>query len=843
MLEHGQPGYRHTTWPDAYAELLPAVREEWKIAGDIHLIRRLGGGKSGALVYSVDITTEGYSGQAILKLDHARFAEDEELNEAKRHIRAFETTPGFASKHLPQVLHMTSKGEQLAILSSIAEVGLEYSAPWFDFDYDTQLDSAKIVSRDILESWNAGYMLSDRLVMPKTILHSWMGYRLDPKQSRIFDFLDHGDQSRAHAQFGPDDQSFMFNGEWFPNPLFFALAQDLPHRLQLRAAMGCHHGDLHGDNLLIAKTEKRRPHYYLIDLAFYDPQQYLFYDHAYFELAYLLRIRPTAAAREWLAILNALDETGTPRRRPILSADDVGPTGLLRAWRKSWSDWMHRQEGGRRSFMESQMLLARVASGLTFAHRTLAEPSRHMAFIHAAHALKSYLALNGVDWPRSGPAYERGFENTEAVSSDVAASHSDSDLAAAVPGRRGRGARAGALTGNLKVELIPFEFLGDGEDRDRLTHGLSMELLSRMSRIDWISVVPTSVDGGGRTSPIPVHGAGFGYLITGSVRRAGNQLRVTAYLIEETTDECIWSRQYDREIGDVLALQDEISEDIVDNLDSQLKYSELKRAGSGEAPSGLWNVFQNGRLHYFTDSLDGSDKAIGLFRQVLEMDPGFAPAHAWLALSQLRGVAIGSSRNPNERIEAAREHAQDAVMADNGSSIAHMAMGRVCTMAGEFEQADWELRRAVELNPSSASTFLARAALMQWRGDARGALDWLTGSSHFSAVGPLLQVRMLLEASNLYFLDAFEKAHAVARPAVVGHMAGPIGYEVLAVCSLRCGRDDEARAAMAKATGMAPRLTAERVAKCWHAMAKDLRQRFLDDLRGCGLPDSDDQSS
>ena len=839
MLEHGQLGYSLITWPEAYADLLPVVREDWKVTGDIHLIRQLGGGKSGALVYAVDVTTAEYSGQAILKLDHSRFAEEEELNEAKRHMKALEVAPAFAAKHLPRVLHMTNRGDELAILSSIAEVGLEYSAPWFDFDYDTQLETAKTVSREILEKWNSDYTLSERLVMPRTILHSWMTYRLDPKESRIFSFLDHGGDGHAHAQFGPQDQTFMFDGEWFPNPLFFALSQDLPQRLQLRAAMGCHHGDLHGDNVLIAKTPKRRSHYYLIDLAFYEPQQFLFYDHAYFELSYLLRVRKHTTATEWLAILDGLEETDTARHGSNLTADNIGPTGLLRAWRKSWMDWMHRQEGGRRSFMESQMLLARVASGLTFTHRRMPDPSRHMAFIYAAHALKAYLALNNLKWPHSGPAYERGFE-------DVEATEGDSDTADSAPapaparesgsGKRGETARPDRLS-KLKVELTPFEFLGDGGDRDNLTRGLSTELISRLSGIDWIAAVPAAPDAQHKALAIPAHGGGIGYLITGTVQRSGDQLRVMTYLVDETTGECLWSKQYDQKVGDILALQDEISEDIVDNLDSQLKISELKRVRTMESPTDLWNVFQSGRLHFFTDPIDGGSKAVGLFKRVLKMDPGFAPAHAWLAVAELRTVSIGSAENPDERIEAARDHAQNAIAADNGSSVSHLAMGRVCTLAGEFEQAEWELQRGAELNPSSAAVFLARAGLMHWRGDSKGALDYMSRSTHYNTKGPLLQVRLLIEANIRYFLGEFDKAHATARLAVVGRMAGPVGYEVLAVCRLRCGLEEEARAAMAKAVQLAPRLTLESVRKCWRSMDATLQQRMLEDFRTCGMPD------
>ena len=116
-------------WPEDYQELRPLLQEKWGVGEDIYLHHKLSG-KSGAAVYAVDLDSDDFSGQAILKLDRSPDPEWQEKSEADRHRQAFEVAPAFAAKHLPRILHTLVHGERIAILSSIAGRGLEYAKPW-----------------------------------------------------------------------------------------------------------------------------------------------------------------------------------------------------------------------------------------------------------------------------------------------------------------------------------------------------------------------------------------------------------------------------------------------------------------------------------------------------------------------------------------------------------------------------------------------------------------------------------------------------------------------------------------------------------------------------------------
>ena len=160
------------------------------------------------------------------------------------------------------------------------------------------------------------------------------------------------------------------------------------------------HGDLHGHNLLTSHRRGDVSDYYMIDLAFYDDENYLFFDHAYFELSYLLRAREDASPSRWSELLEGVfgDEA--------VNADDIGILRIVDAIREGQRVWIADHEENRRSYMASQMLLAEVAAGLRLANMRTSPATKILAYLYAAFALKEYVALHEIEWPRSGAVAE-----------------------------------------------------------------------------------------------------------------------------------------------------------------------------------------------------------------------------------------------------------------------------------------------------------------------------------------------------------------------------------------------------------------------------------------------------
>lgn len=388
-------------WPEAYQDMLPLILEKWGIEGGLYLNRKLSGGRSGAIVYAADIESRQFTGQAILKLDQVVNSTSQEKHEADLHHQAIADAPDFAARHLPRLLHTLHHNQQIAVLSAIAGRGLQYATPWVDCSFEKQLEMARHVSRGLLEDWNQDYRRQKGMRHPVELLQSWLSYRLDPDQGgRIHEFLS------AHCGFTHEVASIAFEGQWYPNPLAFAMGKvEVPDHLRMRMISGRFHGDLHGQNILVGRPQSADSEYYLIDLAFYQSEQFLFYDHAYFEAAFLINSRPDASASDWESILGQLGHDGQPEGKSGSRTEDIGLIELVRAFRREVSTWIDRHEGDRLSYMESQYLLARVAVGLNFTHKTLPEGMRRRAFAYAAFNLKDYITLNTIDWPKHGPPY------------------------------------------------------------------------------------------------------------------------------------------------------------------------------------------------------------------------------------------------------------------------------------------------------------------------------------------------------------------------------------------------------------------------------------------------------
>jgi len=390
-------------WPPDYASLLQELREAWQLDDDFYVSRKLAGGRSGAAVFAVDVACPHYTGHAILKIDVVGAPEWDEMSEAELHQRAFADAPDFAERHLPRLIHAHYGTTHVAILSTIASGGLQYAEAWLDSSFARQLAIVERLSIDILRDWNADYTLSKGMHDGADLLEAWLGYRIVPSDGgRLHGFLSDA------LGIAPDTPSILFEGRWYPNPLAFATRSvDVADPMRMRAVRGHMHGDLHGLNVLVGREATSDEDYHLIDLALYQPSQYLFYDHAYFELATLLNLRETIPSRGWDSILAQLRQYKDHDDQNLgLRTDDFGLMELIAGVRSGIRTWVASHEMNRRPSMESQAMLARVAAGLNFAHKPLSLAQRQMAFIYAAANLKDYVRLNRLDWPKSGAETE-----------------------------------------------------------------------------------------------------------------------------------------------------------------------------------------------------------------------------------------------------------------------------------------------------------------------------------------------------------------------------------------------------------------------------------------------------
>lgn len=773
MDELTNSGHRGLDWPADYAEILPVLLSVWGIDGEIYLSRKLSGGKSGALVYSADLATKDFTGQAILKLDKASDSGDQERHEAALHERAVKDAPDFAAKHLPQLLHSTHHGDQIAILSTIAGRGLEYAEPWIDCSHDRQLNVIRKVSRGLLEDWNADYRLGAGMRMPQELLQSWLGYRLDPAQG-----------GRLHSFFGeecsiaPDTPSITFDGHWYPNPLAFAEGTvEIPDHLQMRAALGHCHCDFHGLNLLTGLREESDSDYYLIDLALYMSEQYLFYDHAYFEIASLLFSRGGASAKDWKAVVEQLGHYAHQDERPGLRTDDIGLIELVRTLRQGETDWIERYESDRLSFLENQALLARVAVGLNFANKRMPLDARQMAFYYAAAILKDYLALNRVDWPRYGPAFEITTTATEPandrtppeVSSPIDPKASELDATSDAPAtsldtvasapRRRLGMRIAVLSAvaagllavavfsqldfllprddastakapidsNLppdpdaqaatSLAVLPFTNLGGD---DSFVDGLTIDIASVFARTGMFKMpgMSSTFQFKGHLGDARAIGQALNvdYLLEGTVLRNYDNLRIVASLVRAEDGFLIWSQTFESTTSDVFKTQEQIAEAIGAELATPLDIdANILQAQRTDNPRA-YELFVRGLALLEHRGLALQD-AMAVLERAVAMNENFAAA--WGALSLAYNLIPtfvkeidGRPVNVVVYYRKAKEAALKAQRIDPDLPVVRHAIGYLYQRERQWAAAEDAFQAALRNDPYAHRVMLTYAALL-----------------------------------------------------------------------------------------------------------------------------------
>lgn len=392
-------------WPEQYAAIESKIISFWDTKRKVEILREFSEGKSLAKVYLVDIEGRNHSGLAILKLDTPERGRDYDRNEADRFAQAIQSSPEYAEKHLPQLMDICSHEDQVALLYSAAGGRFTDTVALHTLEAGQQLAAARRVAIGILEEWNKDYEVEQSPRLPSEALVHWLGYRIRPELGgRIHNFLE------EECGLDTSERAFSFLGYWFPNPCTYAMTPDVwSPREGIMLVKGKSHGDLHRNNILIKLKGPYDFDYYLIDLALYEENTYLFFDHAYLELSHLLHHRGNVQFSRWLQILEAL--TGAGPMDVDTTKGELDDSGLLyffRAVRKEIRKWIISNELGRQDHLEGQALLARVAVGLNFVHRVtnISVKERQLALLYAAAHLKQYFSVFNVQWEQQGPVLD-----------------------------------------------------------------------------------------------------------------------------------------------------------------------------------------------------------------------------------------------------------------------------------------------------------------------------------------------------------------------------------------------------------------------------------------------------
>lgn len=386
------------------------------------------------------------------------------------------------------------------------------------------------------------------------------------------------------------------------------------------------------------------------------------------------------------------------------------------------------------------------------------------------------------------------------------------------------------------IAVLPFENLSGDREQDYFADGLSEDIISALSRWRWFFVIArnSSFAYRGRAADAAKVGRDLGvrYLLEGSVRRAGQRIRVGVQLIDTNNATHIWSEIYDRGLTDIFALHDEITEHVVTAIEPAMLHHEGMRASHmAAADLNAFDCFQRGMWHLNKVSAEDFRKAEALFREAVRLDPGLALGHAGLARTLYGRAVYGWSADAMSDLRAAEDAARAAVTFDAREATAHFALSGALLYLGRHAEALKEAERTLSLNPNFAFGHFRLGQVLIYCGRANEAVAPLERSIRLNPFDP--QMSAMLSTLALAQFHAGDYAGAAARAAEAARGHDKRAPLIRAASLARLGIISEAHALLT------PSLRARAAALIGagpYARREDV-QDFFDALRLAGFDD------
>jgi len=363
------------------------------------------------------------------------------------------------------------------------------------------------------------------------------------------------------------------------------------------------------------------------------------------------------------------------------------------------------------------------------------------------------------------------------------------------------------------VGVLPFSNLSDSSDEyfsdgltEDLIHALSLQSLFRvLSRNSTFSFKGKTL-----SARLIAREIDATYLIQGSVRRAGAKIRVTAELIAPENGEQLWAGRYDRNIGDLFAMQDEITTSLSAALAPEIYRAEASvPARSLSTDLTAWDRFLRGLSHYYRQTKADFEASIELFREAIALDPALSIARAYLATIQVQSVQYGWIRSTRELWAEAMSLAESSVRLDPRSSFAFSILSYMHAMEGNHEAAMEAAKNAVKLNPYDMGARGVLGICHLVIGEHREAIELFSAAVQRGNSDPRYQWAAL-NAFSHYLVGQYDASLSWAREALY---LNPNHLQVLAVRAAalaQLGRTEEAAMAAERLLTSYPGLTVER---------------------------------
>ena len=400
-------------------------------------------------------------------------------------------------------------------------------------------------------------------------------------------------------------------------------------------------------------------------------------------------------------------------------------------------------------------------------------------------------------------------------------------------------APAPALPDKPSIAVLPFVNMSGDQEQEYFVDGMTEDLITDLSKVSGLFVIArnSSFTYKGKAVDVKRIGRELGvrHVLEGSVRKAGNRVRITAQLIDAGSGGHLWAERFDRDLTDIFSMEDEVVEKIVRALAVTLTQGEerrLRRRGTGNVEA--YELWLRGRELLTRSTRESVEQARAMYRRAIEIDMNFPAPHAGLALAAISDYVSDWALDPAQALDEAERWARRAVELNDQEPVSHMALGNVLLWRRDHEGALSEFRHMIVLDPNFAQGHAATGLALMYAGRAAEALEPIATAMRLDPHYSPIVLHFLAQAN--YSLGEYETAAQLLVRRIARTPGTDSSRMLLASCYGHLGRGEDARATWAELLQVNPEFSLTQRAGVLPYKDPGDFQRIAEGLAKAGLP-------
>jgi adenylate cyclase len=399
-----------------------------------------------------------------------------------------------------------------------------------------------------------------------------------------------------------------------------------------------------------------------------------------------------------------------------------------------------------------------------------------------------------------------------------------------------------ALPDKPSIAVLPFTNMSGDPEQEYFADGMVEDIITALSRMTWLFVIArnSSFTYKGKAVDIKQVGRELGvrYVLEGSVRRAGNRVRITGQLIDAATGTHLWANRFDGALEDVFELQDEVTTSVIGAIAPKLEQAEIERARHKPTEKlAAYDYFLRGMANIYQGTREANLEALANFQKAIAIDPNFATAHGMCAYCYVWRKANGWATEPKQETILAEQASRTAARLGFDDAVALCEAGfALAFVAGQLDDGAALIDRAVVLNPNLATAWRFSGYVRVFLGQPDLAIEHLQRAIRLSPLDPLIFIVQNGIVLAHFFAGRYHEAFTWAQTTLRQNPNYAAAVIMAAVSGALAGREDESRKAVTRLRELNPEVRLSNFEDVWPLRRPEDLVAFDKGLRLTGLP-------